>query len=64
MTYKTIEDLEKINFKQLPQDERLTIILAIVDESNDIRQFNEYFSPEDIKVLELRCLSTLEVVQI
>lgn len=52
MTYKTIEDLEKINFKQLPQDERLTIILAIVDESNDIRQFNEYFSPEDIKVLK------------
>lgn len=52
MTYKTIEDLEKINFKQLPQDERLTIILSIVDESNDIRQFNEYFSPEDIKVLK------------
>ena len=52
MTYKTIEDLEKINFKQLPQDERLTIILSIVDEYNDIRQFNEYFSPEDIKVLK------------
>lgn len=52
MTYKNIEDLEKINFKQLPQDERLTIILSIVDESNDIRQFNEYFSPEDIKVLK------------
>ena len=51
MTYKTIEDLEKINFKQLPQDERLTIILAIVDEYNDIRQFKDYFSPEDLKLL-------------
>ncbi len=37
--YKTIEDLEKINFKQLTQDERLVIILEIVDESNDIRNF-------------------------
>lgn len=52
MTYKTIEDLEKINFKQLPQDERLTIILSIVDGYNDIRQFKDYFSPEDIKVLK------------
>ena len=52
MTYKTIEDLEKINFKQLPQDERLTIILAIVDEYNDIQQFNDYFLPEDIQILK------------
>ena len=50
--YKTIEDLDKINFKQLPQDERLTIILAIVDKYNDIRQFKDYFSPEDIKLLK------------
>lgn len=49
--YKTIEDLEKINFKQLTQDERLVIILEIVDESNDIRNFMDYFSKEDIKIL-------------
>lgn len=49
--YKTIEDLEKINFKQLSQDERLVIILDIVDESNDITQFKDYFSKEDINIL-------------
>ena len=36
MMYKTIEDLEAINFQKLEQENRLKIILQIVDESNDI----------------------------
>jgi len=52
--YKTIEDLEAINFQKLEQEDRLKIILQIVDESNDIRYFKDYFLKEDMNILRKR----------
>ena len=52
--YKTIEDLEAINFQKLEQENRLKIILQIVDESNDIRDFKDYFLKEDMDILRKR----------
>ena len=52
--YKTIEDLEAINFQKLEQENRLNIILQIVDESNDIRDFKDYFLKEDMYILRKR----------
>ena len=52
--YKTIEDLETINFKKLEQEDRLKIILQIVDESNDIVKFSDYFLKEDMDILRKR----------
>lgn len=52
MKLKTIQDLEAIDFLNLPQKERLDIILNIVDNSNDINDFINYFPKEDIKVLK------------
>ena len=52
--YKTIEDLEAINFQKLEQEDRLQIILKIVDESNDIRKFSDYFLKEDMDILRKR----------
>ena len=54
MMYKTIEDLEAINFQKLEQENRLNIILQIVDESNDIRDFKDYFLKEDMYILRKR----------
>jgi len=54
MMYKTIEDLEAINFQKLEQENRLQIILQIVDESNDIRDFKDYFLKEDMDILRRR----------
>ena len=54
MMYKTIEDLEAINFQKLEQENRLKIILQIVDESNDIRDFKDYFLKEDMDILRKR----------
>jgi len=54
MMYKTIEDLEAINFQKLEQEDRLKIILQIVDESNDIRYFKDYFLKEDMNILRKR----------
>jgi hypothetical protein len=52
--YKTIEDLEAVNFQKLEQEDRLNIILKIVDESNDIRNFKDYFLKEDMDILRKR----------
>jgi len=52
--YKTIEDLEAINFQKLEQENRLQIILQIVDVSNDIRDFKDYFLKEDMDILRKR----------
>lgn len=52
--YKTIEDLEAINFQKLEQENRLKIILQIVDASNDIRDFKDYFLKEDMDILRKR----------
>ena len=52
MKLKTIQDLEAIDFLNLPQKERLDIILNIVDNSNDINDFINYFPKEDIEVLK------------
>jgi hypothetical protein len=52
MKLKTVQDLEAIDFLNLPQKERLDIILNIVDESGDITDFINYFPKEDIKVLK------------
>jgi hypothetical protein len=52
MKLKTIQDLEAIDFLNLPQKERLDIILNIVDNSNDINDFINYFPKEDINVLK------------
>ena len=52
--YKTIEDLEAINFQKLEQEDRLQIILQIVDESNDIRDLKDYFLKEDMDILRRR----------
>ena len=54
MMYKTIEDLEAINFQKLEQENRLKIILQIVDASNDIRDFKDYFLKEDMDILRKR----------
>ena len=52
--YKTIEDLEAINFQKLEQENRLKILLQIVDASNDIRDFKDYFLKEDMDILRKR----------
>ena len=52
--YKTIEDLEAINFQKLEQENRLKIILQIVDASHDIRDFKDYFLKEDMDILRKR----------
>jgi hypothetical protein len=51
--YRTIEELESLNFKELPQEERLTIMLSIIDNQDiDISQFKKYFLREDIDILK------------
>jgi len=53
--YRTIEELESLNFKELPQEERLTIMLSIIDNLDiDISQFKKYFLKEDIDILKKR----------
>jgi hypothetical protein len=52
MKYKTIQDLEAIDFLNLPQQQRLNIILSIVDNSEHIKDFINYFPKEDMKILK------------
>ena len=46
--------LRSDNFQKLEQENRLKIILQIVDESNDIRDFKDYFLKEDMDILRKR----------
>lgn len=51
---KTIEDLEAINFQLKSQEERLAIILDIVDALKDIRHLKGYLPEEDLNILRAR----------
>jgi hypothetical protein len=47
-------DLEKIGFKQMPQDERIKIIMNIIDNSSSPSKFKDYFSSEDMRIIKDR----------
>ena len=52
--YETPADLEKIGFKQMPQDQRIKIIMDIMDNSSSPSKFMDYFSPDDMRIIKDR----------
>lgn len=52
--YDSPADLEKIGFKQMPQDERIKIIMDIIDNSPSPSKFMDYFSSEDMRIIKDR----------
>ncbi len=47
------DDLEKIGFKQMSQDERIKIIMNIITH-NSLSKFKDYFSSEDMRIVKDR----------
>ena len=52
--YESPDDLEKIGFNKMPQEDRLNIIMDIIDNSDSPSKFMSYFSPEDIRAIKDR----------
>jgi hypothetical protein len=63
--YKTIQDLEEINFKKLKQEDRLAIMLNIIDNLNDITPFKDYFLNDDLYILREKAFKDIkEIIEV
>ena len=50
--YESPEDLEKIGFKKMSQEDRVKIIHDVLDNSTNPSKFMGYFSPEDMEAVK------------